>query len=131
MYSPRTAAVNFMVELCRCRAKENMPKLMAFFVQIFNRCREIPPHMMPHAELGGRASHFAPHRTPSNSSHSSVYIELNSVDWCTALPGGALLAIGSLQDKLKGTPGYKEQIEPMLAAHVLPAFASAHGRAGR
>jgi len=92
MYSPRTAAVNFMVELCRCRAKENMPKLMAFFIQIFNRCREIPPQMMPHAELGG-----------------------------------ALLAIGSLQDKLKSTPGYKEQIEPMLAAHVLPAFQSQHG----
>jgi hypothetical protein len=28
---------------------------------------------------------------------------------------------------LKGTAGYREQLEPMLAAHVLPAFQSVHG----
>lgn len=92
MYSPRTAAVNFVQELCRCRAKENLPKLMGFLVQIFNRCKELPPEQQPHAELGG-----------------------------------ALHAIGSLQEKLKSTEGYKENVEPMLAAHVLPAFASPHG----
>lgn len=92
MYSPRTAAVNFIQELCRVRAKDNLPKLMGFLVQIFARCTALPPLQQPHPELGG-----------------------------------ALHAIGSLQDKLKATDGYKEQLEPMLAAHVLPAFASPHG----
>ena len=33
--------------------------------------------------------------------------------------GGALHCVGSLQEKLKSTPGYKEQLEPMLVQHVL------------
>jgi len=92
MYSPRTAAVQFLCELCTKRAKENLPKVMGFLVQILTRCREMPANAQPHAELGG-----------------------------------ALHAIGSLQDKLKSTAGYKEQLEPMLAAHVIPAFGSPHG----
>ena len=92
MYSPRTAAMNFLCELCSKRTKDNMPKVMGFLVQILTRCAETPAAQQPHAELGG-----------------------------------ALHAIGSLQDKLKSTAGYKEQLEPMLATHVLPAFASPHG----
>ena len=45
--------------------------------------------------------------------------------------GGALHAIGSLQDKLKSTAGYKEQLEPMLAAHVIPALVAARARPGQ
>ena len=92
MYSPRTAAVNFMQEMCRVRSKENLPKLMGFLVQILVRCKAVPPQQQPHAELGG-----------------------------------ALHAIGNLQEKLKTTEGYKEQLEPMLAEHVLPAFQSPYG----
>ena len=92
MYSPRTAAMNFLCELCSKRTKDNMPKVMGFLVQILTRCAETPAAQQPHAELGG-----------------------------------ALHAIGSLQDKLKSTAGYKEQLEPMLATHVLPAFSSPHG----
>jgi hypothetical protein len=97
MYSPRTAAVNFLVELCSKRAKENLPVVMGFLVQILNKCQDsavrlLPTHEQPHAELGG-----------------------------------ALHCIGSLQEKLKSTPGYQEQLEPMLVQHVLPAFASPHG----
>ena len=91
MYSPRAAAINFLVEVCRCRTKENMPKLMGFIVQIFTRCLEMGPNA-PHPELGG-----------------------------------ALHCIGSLQEKLKTTDGYKEQLEPMLVQHVLPSFQSQHG----
>ena len=93
IYSPRTAAVNFIVELCRCRSKENLPKVMGFMMQIFARCAEATrangPAATPHPELGA-----------------------------------ALHAIGSLHDKLQSTTGYKEQIEPMLMAHVAPCFAS-------
>ena len=97
MYSPRTAAVNFLVELCSKRAKENLPVVMGFLMQILNKCQDpavhaAPPHEQPHAELGG-----------------------------------ALHCVGSLQEKLKSTPGYKEQLEPMLVQHVLPAFGSPHG----
>ena len=52
MYSPRAAAVNFLVEVCRCRTKENMPKLMGFIVQIFTRCNELGANA-PHPELAG------------------------------------------------------------------------------
>lgn len=97
MYSPRTAAVNFLCELCSKRAKENLPKVMGFLVQILTKCadpsvQQLPAEQQPHAELGG-----------------------------------ALHLIGSLQDKLKTTPGYKEQLEPMLRQHVLPAFSNRNG----
>ena len=91
MYSPRAAAINFLVEVCRCRTKENMPKLMGFIVHIYTRCNELGANA-PHPELAG-----------------------------------ALHLIGSLQEKLKTTPGYMEQLEPMLTAHVLPSFQSPHG----
>jgi importin-7 len=35
---------------------------------------------------------------------------------------GALLAIGTLCDKLKQTEPYKSQLENMLVRHVLPEF---------
>ena len=40
---------------------------------------------------------------------------------------GALLAVGTLCDRLKKEPKYRGQLEPMLQAHVLPLFASPHG----
>lgn len=40
---------------------------------------------------------------------------------------GALLAIGSLCDKLKQTEPYKSELERMLVQHVLPEFASPIG----
>ena len=97
MYSPRTAAVSFLCELCAKRSKENLPKVMGFLVQILTKCadpgvRLLPATQQPHAELGA-----------------------------------ALHLIGSLQDKLKTTEGYKEQLEPMLAQHVLLAFSNPNG----
>ena len=52
MYSPRTAAMNFLCELCSKRTKDNMPKVMGFLVQILTRCAETPAAQQPHAELG-------------------------------------------------------------------------------
>eukprot|EP00879_Flechtneria_rotunda_P022091 GHRR01023309.1.p1 GENE.GHRR01023309.1~~GHRR01023309.1.p1 ORF type:complete len:1020 (+),score=395.54 GHRR01023309.1:417-3476(+) len=40
---------------------------------------------------------------------------------------GAMLAIGSLSNTLKARDPYRSQLEALLQAHVLPAFASAHG----
>jgi hypothetical protein len=40
---------------------------------------------------------------------------------------GALLAVGTLVDRLKKENKYKTQIEPMFLQHVIPLFASPHG----
>lgn len=40
---------------------------------------------------------------------------------------GALLAVGSLAERLKKERKYKTQLEPMLQQHVVPLFASPHG----
>jgi hypothetical protein len=37
MYSPRTAAINFVAELVRKRGADNLPKLITFIVNIFTR----------------------------------------------------------------------------------------------
>lgn len=37
MYSPRTAAINFVTELVRKRGKENLQKFLAFIVEVFRR----------------------------------------------------------------------------------------------
>lgn len=39
MYSPRTAAINFISELIRKRGKENLQKFLAFIVEVFRRYR--------------------------------------------------------------------------------------------
>lgn len=43
MYSPRTAAINFISELIRKRGKENLQKFLAFIVEVFRRYDEAPP----------------------------------------------------------------------------------------
>jgi hypothetical protein len=40
---------------------------------------------------------------------------------------GALLAVGTLAERLKKENRYKTQLEPMLQQHVVPLFASPHG----
>jgi hypothetical protein len=37
MYSPRTAAINFISELFRKRGKENLQKFLSFIVDVFRR----------------------------------------------------------------------------------------------
>lgn len=37
MYSPRTAAINFVSELVRKRGADNLPKFITFIVNIFTR----------------------------------------------------------------------------------------------
>lgn len=38
LYSPRTAAMDFVSELVRKRGKENLQKFIQFIVEIFRRC---------------------------------------------------------------------------------------------
>lgn len=38
LYSPRTAAMDFVSELVRKRGKENLQKFIQFIVGIFSRC---------------------------------------------------------------------------------------------
>jgi hypothetical protein len=38
LYSPRTAAMDFVSELVRKRGKENLQKFIQFIVGIFGRC---------------------------------------------------------------------------------------------
>jgi hypothetical protein len=42
MYSPRTAAINFISELIRKRGKENLQKFLGFIVEVFRRYDEAP-----------------------------------------------------------------------------------------
>ncbi|CAI9117362.1 OLC1v1018740C1 [Oldenlandia corymbosa var. corymbosa] len=92
LYSPRTAAMDFVSELVRKRGKENLPKFILFIVEIFKRYDESAPEYKPYRQKDG-----------------------------------ALLAIGTLCDKLKQTGPYKSELERMLVQHVFPEFRSPMG----
>ncbi|CAO2045785.1 unnamed protein product [Urochloa humidicola] len=92
LYSPRTAAMDFVSELVRKRGKNNLQKFIHFIVDIFRRYDEVPADLKPYRQKDG-----------------------------------ALLAIGTLCDKLKQTDPYKSELERMLVQHVFPEFSSRVG----
>ena len=94
LYSPRTASVNFMLEMARLRAKDNnnLDLFLGFIV----------------AEL-------------------TAYNEAAAAAKQFRRKDGAMLAVGSLSDKLKGNQRYSQQLEAMILHHILPEFQSAHG----
>ncbi|OEL35059.1 Importin beta-like SAD2 [Dichanthelium oligosanthes] len=92
LYSPRTAAMDFVSELVRKRGKSNLQKFIHFIVDIFRRYDEAPANLKPYRQKDG-----------------------------------ALLAIGTLCDKLKQTDPYKSELERMLVQHVFPEFSSRVG----
>nr|CAB3446583.1 unnamed protein product [Digitaria exilis] len=92
LYSPRTAAMDFVSELVRKRGKTNLQKFIHFIVDIFRRYDEAPADLKPYRQKDG-----------------------------------ALLAIGTLCDKLKQTDPYKSELERMLVQHVFPEFSSSVG----
>uniref|UniRef100_A0A0D9VFY5 Importin N-terminal domain-containing protein n=1 Tax=Leersia perrieri TaxID=77586 RepID=A0A0D9VFY5_9ORYZ len=89
LYSPRTAAMDFVSELVRKRGKSNLQKFIHFIVDIFRRYEEASIEVKPYRQKDG-----------------------------------ALLAIGTLCDKLKQTDPYKSELERMLVQHVFPEFNS-------
>uniref|UniRef100_A0ACD5Z4B3 Uncharacterized protein n=1 Tax=Avena sativa TaxID=4498 RepID=A0ACD5Z4B3_AVESA len=92
LYSPRTAAMDFVSELVRKRGKSNLQKFVHFIVDIFGRYYEASAEVKPYRQKDG-----------------------------------ALLAIGTLCDKLKQTDPYKAELELMLVQHVFPEFSSSVG----
>ncbi|CAN8285361.1 unnamed protein product [Cochlearia groenlandica] len=92
LYSPRTAAMDFVNELVRKRGKENLPKFVQFVVGIFKSYDEAPAEHKPYRQKDG-----------------------------------AMLAVGSLCDKLKNTDPYKSELERMLVQHIFPEFNSPFG----
>ncbi|XP_062219051.1 importin beta-like SAD2 [Phragmites australis] len=92
LYSPRTAAMDFVSELVRKRGKGNLQKFIHFIVDIFRRYDEASADLKPYRQKDG-----------------------------------ALLAIGTLCDKLKQTDPYKSELERMLVQHVFPEFNSRVG----
>ncbi|KAG0478458.1 hypothetical protein HPP92_013177 [Vanilla planifolia] len=92
LYSPRTAAMDFVSELVRKRGKANLHKFVQFIVEILRRYDEAPLELKPFRQKDG-----------------------------------ALLAIGTLCDKLKQTEPYKSELERMLVQHVFPEFKSPVG----
>uniref|UniRef100_A0ACD5ZLZ6 Uncharacterized protein n=1 Tax=Avena sativa TaxID=4498 RepID=A0ACD5ZLZ6_AVESA len=92
LYSPRTAAMDFVSELVRKRGKSNLQKFIHFIVDIFRRYYEASAEVKPYRQKDG-----------------------------------ALLAIGTLCDKLKQTDPYKAELEHMLVQHVFPEFSSSVG----
>ncbi|KQJ82085.1 importin beta-like SAD2 isoform X2 [Brachypodium distachyon] len=89
LYSPRTAAMDFVSELVRKRGKGNLQKFVHFIVEIFRRYDEASVELKPYRQKDG-----------------------------------ALLAIGTLCDRLKQTDPYKAELERMLVQHVFPEFSS-------
>uniref|UniRef100_A0ACD5UPG2 Uncharacterized protein n=1 Tax=Avena sativa TaxID=4498 RepID=A0ACD5UPG2_AVESA len=89
LYSPRTAAMDFVSELVRKRGKGNLQKFIQFIVGIFMRYDEASIEVKPYRQKDG-----------------------------------ALLAIGTLCDRLKQTDPYKAELERMLVQHVFPEFSS-------
>jgi len=89
LYSPRTAAMDFVNELVRKRGKGNLQKFIHFIVGIFMRYDEASIELKPYRQKDG-----------------------------------ALLAIGTLCDRLKQTDPYKGELERMLVQHVFPEFSS-------
>jgi hypothetical protein len=79
MYSPRTAAMNLILELASFKGKESLQKFITFLVGIFTRYNETPVEQRSYTQKDG-----------------------------------ALLAIGSLADRLKQTSPYKDALEDML-----------------
>ncbi|CAN4120945.1 unnamed protein product [Withania somnifera] len=53
LYSPRTAAMDFVSELVRKRGKENLQKFVLFIVEIFKRYEEAPPEYKPYRQKDG------------------------------------------------------------------------------
>lgn len=53
LYSPRTAAMDFVSELVRKRGKENLQKFIVFIVDIFKRYDETAPEYKPYRQKDG------------------------------------------------------------------------------
>nr|GEX97830.1 importin beta-like SAD2 [Tanacetum cinerariifolium] len=53
LYSPRTAAMDFVSELVRRRGKENLQKFILFIVEIFKRYEEAPSDIKPYRQKDG------------------------------------------------------------------------------
>ncbi|CAH9136550.1 unnamed protein product [Cuscuta epithymum] len=53
LYSPKTAAMDFVSELVRKRGKENLQKFVAFIVEIFQRFNESAPEHKPFRQKDG------------------------------------------------------------------------------
>ncbi|XP_042514589.1 importin beta-like SAD2 [Macadamia integrifolia] len=53
LYSPRTAAMDFVSELVRKRGKENLQKFIQFIVEIFRRYDEAPVEYKPYRQKDG------------------------------------------------------------------------------
>lgn len=98
MYSPRTAAINYISELTKTgkRMKDNLPKVLAHVVSIFTRFQAVPQGTPLDAKLRAEVD-------------------------------GALVVIENLRSTLQAHPEYKHQLEQMLMAYVYPAFGSTHG----
>jgi len=99
MYSPRTAAINYVCESCKTGSalkKDNLPKLLAAMVQIFNKVAAFSPGTAIDAQLAS---------------------ELD----------GALLVISNLSDVLTAHSVYTRSLESMLTSYVIPAFSSPYG----
>ncbi|BDA47636.1 Importin-7 [Coccomyxa sp. Obi] len=94
MYNEKTAAMNFVHELCKCRTKGNLEAFMTLCINVMN-------------------DYNAAGQNPSK-------------EQCRRMDG-AFLAVGALNDVLRGQANYKAQLEPMLMQYVVPAFSAPVG----
>lgn len=114
LYSPRTAAMDFVNELVRKRGKGNLQKFIQFIVGIFMRYGLVLIlHILYTFAIYDLIQVYC-------CSYDQASIELKPY----RQKDGALLAIGTLCDRLKQTDPYKGELERMLVQHVFPEFGS-------
>ena len=106
LFSPRAAAVNFAVSLCRQRAAAALAPTME--------------------AVGASLQHLLSQQGPTASVEYSTP-PVAATRHVERRADGALLLAGSLADTLKRKQAYASQIEPLLRNVVLPLFASPRG----
>lgn len=97
LYSPRTAASNFLFSTCERHAKAHLDRVMAALLAVMST------------------------HTAAVAAGAQV-----SWEQATAMDG-ALLAVSTLSHVLKAKKRYRTQVPAMLGAHVLPCLHSPYG----
>ena len=97
IYSSKTAAMGVIAALCGTRKKSQLDPIMAHIISIMTECSVAMGDPSPTGAAAARRL------------------------------DGALLAVGTLSERLKKVERYKAQLEPMLQQYVIPLFSAPHG----
>lgn len=118
--------MDFVIELVRKRGKDNLQKFILFIVEIFKRY--FITFLYSALSMIIRYGPMVLQIDPDFGIVFLIRYDEVSVEYrAYRQKDGALLAVGSLCDKLRKTEPYKSDLEHMLVAHVFPEFSSPVG----